>query len=93
MSAESVPAKSGTLPSRYSFVSIDGENAFIETVKKAEDGDGIIVRVCEEFNEHTQRTLTFGFDFVCAVLCDMMEKEIRSHRDQGTMHLPSAQAL
>ena len=76
MSAESVPAKSGTLPSRYSFVSIDGENAFIETVKKAEDGDGIIVRVCEEFNEHTQRTLTFGFDFVCAVLCDMMEKEI-----------------
>ena len=76
MSAESVPAKSGTLPSRYSFVSIDGENAFIETVKKAEDGDGIIVRVCEEFNEHTQRTLTFGFDFACAVLCDMMEKEI-----------------
>ena len=75
ISAERISSQKGDLPSRYSFISVDGENAFIETVKKAENGDGIIVRVCEEFNEHTHKTLTFGFDVEAAFLCDMMENE------------------
>ena len=83
MSAEPVPAMDGTLPFRYCFVSIDGENAFIETAKKAEDGDDMIVRLCEEFNEHTRRTLTFGFELASVWLCDMMENEIQSLPTDG----------
>ena len=51
--------------------------------KKAEDGDDMIVRLCEEFNEHTRRTLTFGFELASVWLCDMMENEIQSLPTDG----------
>lgn len=75
--------KNGNLPERYSYVNIDGENAFIETVKKAEDGNGIIVRICEEFNERTERTLEFGFDISSAYICDMLENELEELKIDG----------
>lgn len=75
--------ENGTLHEKYSYVNIDGENAFIETVKKAEDQSGIIVRVCDEFNEQTERTLEFGFDISSAYLCDMLENELEALRIEG----------
>lgn len=44
-----------------SFVSTDAENVFIEVVKQAEDGDGIIVRLYEAFNRRTELTVSIGW--------------------------------
>jgi len=42
------------------FVSVDNENVIIETVKKAEDGDGIIVRLYESKGKNAKASLKFG---------------------------------
>ena len=75
MTAQRITAQDGMLADRYSYVSVDGENAFIETVKKAEDGEGVIVRLCDQFGGRTVRTLTFGFDLDSACICDMLEND------------------
>lgn len=73
MTAVEIPPQNGTLPESYSLLSCDSENIVIETVKKAEDGDGVIVRLYESFNKRTQATLLAGFDFKEAYICDLLE--------------------
>ena len=63
----------GTLPESYSFISCDRENVIIETVKKAENDDDIIVRMYDSYNMTTDATLTFGFDIKKAYVCDLNE--------------------
>ena len=43
-----------------SFISTDKDNIIIETVKSAENGDGIIVRLYDCENSLTKATLTFA---------------------------------
>lgn len=58
-----------------SFVSADKANIVIETVKHAEDGDGIILRMYECENSLTKTTLTFGEHTVEQVTeCNLMEE-------------------
>lgn len=71
-----VSKQDGTLPEEYSFLNCDSDNFIIETVKKAESDDGIIVRGYESFNKRTNVTLTPGFEFGKAYLCDLMENVI-----------------
>lgn len=52
----------GDLPAEYSLVSCDCENIIIETVKQAENGDGIIVRLYDAWGKKSTPVLTFGFD-------------------------------
>ena len=66
----------GTLPDEFSFVSADCENVVIETVKKAENDDSIIIRMYEAFDSKTNVTLTFAEDFKEAYLCTMLEENI-----------------
>lgn len=66
----------GTLPSNWSFLSVDCENVIISAIKKAEDGNGTIVRLYEAFGQKNQATLTFGMDIKQAVLTNLMEEEI-----------------
>ncbi|MDD4796315.1 MAG: alpha-mannosidase [Eubacteriales bacterium] len=63
----------GTLPEAFSFVSADKDNVIIETVKQAEDGDGLIVRMYEAYNRRCQVTLKFGMKFREIWLSDLME--------------------
>lgn len=63
----------GELADTYSFVSADKENVVVEVVKKAEDGDGIIVRLYECFNRRSQVQLSFGENIKEAWECDMLE--------------------
>lgn len=70
-----VNRQSGKLDDNYSFISCDRKNIIVETVKKAEDSDDIIVRLYETDNCRCETTLTFGFDFKKAVICDMLENE------------------
>jgi alpha-mannosidase len=63
----------GTLPAQ-SFVQLDAANVTLETVKRAEDGDGLIVRLVERHNRRAATTLTFDRPVRTASLCNLMEE-------------------
>jgi len=50
----------GDLPATGSLVSSDRDHAVVDTVKPAEDGDGLIVRVYDCANRRGPVTLQFG---------------------------------
>jgi alpha-mannosidase len=56
-----------------SFVAADKRNVMIETVKRSEDGKGIIVRLYEFENARTKTTLAFGCDISEAYECNLIE--------------------
>lgn len=58
-----------------SFVSVDKSNIIIETVKEAEEGDGVIVRLYECENSLTKTTLTFAKEVEEVIECNLMEEE------------------
>ena len=66
----------GTLPETFGYVETSDERAVIETIKRAESGDGDIVRVYDSKNAKGDITLTFGFDIKEAYECDMQENEL-----------------
>ena len=66
-------ANSGKLSDVYSFVSANKDNIVIETVKEAEDGNGIIVRAYETWNSKTKATLTFCDEIKNATECNLIE--------------------
>ena len=73
LSAVVKETEGGALKEIYSHVSSDQDNVVVEVVKKAEEGDALIVRLYECFNRRTQASLTFAKDIVSAWECDMME--------------------
>ena len=66
-------ANNGELPSVYSFVSGNKENIVIETVKEAEDGNGIIVRAYETWNSKTDVEFTFCDEIKSVTECNLIE--------------------
>ncbi len=60
-----------------SFMSLDCGNVVLETVKRAEDGKGVIVRVYEVKNMRTRVVLKTGFKVNTAVETDMLENPIK----------------
>ena len=57
---------------------IDQPNVVIETVKRAEDGNGIIVRLYEHHRSRRHVTLTAGFQLAHAERCDLLEQPLDS---------------
>ena len=47
----------------------------LKAVKPAEDGNGIIIRLCERGNIRSQAKLTFAKKLRSAAVCDLMENE------------------
>ena len=79
---------SGELPEYYSLVSVDADNVFLETVKKAEDGEGYILRMYEAKNKLTHFKLHFGIDVKSATLCDLLERPVSQLKlENQTMNL------
>jgi len=64
----------GKLPEAYSLVSVDKANIIIETVKKAEDSNAVIVRAYECWNRKTEATFDFGGKVKRLRECDLMEE-------------------
>lgn len=58
-----------------SFASVDAANVILETVKRAEDGNGIILRMYESENSFTKAKLTVDADFTKAYVCNLLEEE------------------
>lgn len=76
MKAFKIGAQSGGMSDEYSFLSCDKDNFIVETVKKAEDSEAVIVRGYESYNMRTPVVLRFGFNIKEAHLCDLMENDV-----------------
>ena len=69
-------AHPGDLPPQYSFVHTSSDNLIVETLKKAEEGGGLILRVWEAYGQRGEVSLTFANKLKKVVECDLMEREI-----------------
>ena len=65
----------GTLPAAYSQFRVDAPNVVLETVKKAEDGSGLILRLYESWGTRTRAALALPDD-AAAVRCTPMEQPL-----------------
>ena len=66
-----------------SFMEVDCAHVVVETVKPAEDGDGLIVRLYEAHNQRGQGTLTFISPLLSIQECNLLEEQINDVRCQG----------
>jgi alpha-mannosidase len=69
-----VSGNQGASPDRVSLISTDAPNVAIETVKRAEDGRGIIVRLYEFRRVRGPITLKFGFPVAAAYRVNLLEE-------------------
>lgn len=76
-------AHEGLLPSTLSMIGVDCDNVIVETVKKAEDSDELVIRLYECYNRRTDVTLTFFKPLSKVVECNLMEKDIQPVDVQG----------
>lgn len=56
------------------FMTCDAGNCFVEVLKRAEDGNGTIIRMYENKNRHTKARLHFGRRITEAYECNLMEE-------------------
>ncbi len=59
----------------FSFVETDADNVIIETVKKEEDGEGIVVRLYEIANRRSEAVLNFAYEVREAYETNLLEEE------------------
>lgn len=67
-------AQKGAWPERFSLACADADNIILETVKRAEDSDALILRLYETWNRATDCSIRFGRLMEMAAQCDMMEE-------------------
>jgi alpha-mannosidase len=58
----------------FSFASVDAGNVTLETVKKAEKSDALVLRLYEHANARATATVTFGVPVKSAKLVNLMEE-------------------
>jgi alpha-mannosidase len=63
-------------PAVAPLVAVDQPNVVIETVKRAEDGNGVIVRLYEHHRSRRRVALTAAFPIVHAERCDLLEQPL-----------------
>ena len=67
----------------WSMVSVDQPCCFVEMMKKAEDGDGYILRIYENRNTRTSMTVNLGFKISHVEECDLLERTLRPIETDG----------
>ena len=60
-----------------SFIQCNKENCFIEVIKQAEDGQGLIVRMYENKNNRENATIKIGIPIKQVFECDLLERKER----------------
>lgn len=84
-----IKANNGKMPDEFSLVSCDKANIIVETVKKAEADDGMIVRMYDAFNRRANANITVADGFNKAYLCDLMENVVEElDFDGNTVTVP-----
>ena len=64
----------GEAGTEFSLASVDAKNVIVETIKQAEDGDGVIVRLYECENARTQAALTWNRPVASVRECNLLEE-------------------
>ena len=78
MIAVSIPKPSvGVLPETFSLINADKNNVIVESLKKAEDGNGYIARLYEGKNTQTKTRICFGLPVKKVYLTNLMEENMR----------------
>ncbi len=67
-----------------SLLRVDAENVMVDTVKKAEDGDALIVRLYEAHGAAASVTISFGFTPSAVFRVDLMEEDPQPLELAGT---------
>ena len=75
--ADAIPATPGALPSRQSLFSVDRPGVYIESVKTADDGNGLIVRLYEGHGTRGTVTLSTTLPIQRAELVNLLEHDPR----------------
>jgi len=70
-----VQAETAKTFERFSFASVDVDNVAIETVKKAETSDALVMRIFEHANIRAEATVYFGVAVKRVRVVDLMEEE------------------
>lgn len=65
--------RGGVCGERFSFASVDSDNVILETVKRSEDGDGIILRMYESRNKRTKTRVSLCDHALKVWECDLLE--------------------
>jgi alpha-mannosidase len=80
-----IPANpKGTLPKTYAFATVNDQGLIIDTIKKAEDSDAIVIRLYEAFNTRGTATLSLGFPFAEAYTVNLVEEDAQPIAHDGT---------
>lgn len=79
-----VEAKEGMLPKEYSLIQSKTAGVIIETVKQAEDGNGIVLRMYEAYKERKKVRLSIPSAKEVS-LCDLNENELQKLTLEGGM--------
>ncbi|MGQ9629375.1 MAG: glycoside hydrolase family 38 C-terminal domain-containing protein [bacterium] len=66
------------LPEEKSFVSVTPRNAMVSSLKRAEDDNGLVIRIYESEGREADAEVRFGFDVTKAVELDLIERPISS---------------
>lgn len=74
--ARALPGGGSGLPEAFSLISCDRPNVIVETVKAAEDGEDVIVRLYEAHGRRDTVRLTFGLPVASVISCDLMERPL-----------------
>ena len=67
----------------WSMVSVDQPDCFVEMMKKAENGNGYILRIYENCNTRTPMTVKLGFEISRVEECDLLERPLRPIETDG----------
>ncbi len=79
----------GKLPGDFSFVKCSSDTVVTETIKKAESGEGIILRMYQSANVNEKITLDFGFKPKNVYMADLMEnKQEKQRLNKNSVTLP-----
>ena len=76
-------AEQGSLPREFSLAGVSCGNCFLEMIKRAEDGNGLILRVYENKNATTQAWVRFGRPIRQVLKCDLMENTLSEVEHEG----------
>jgi len=80
MTAEAGPSKGGTLPRSFSFLAVDGDGLVLSAVKKAEDGNKLIVRVNNSTTKNVQCAVKLFRKVKSAAYVTMNEQPVRGSK-------------
>ncbi|MCA9413518.1 MAG: alpha-mannosidase, partial [Candidatus Omnitrophica bacterium] len=81
--AQSVRASKGDATPSGSSMSISGENIIIDTIKKSEDDDNLIVRMYEAHGWHSRHTFKTSLPLRQVIETDLMERDERVLKFRG----------